>query len=152
MGFSSDFLVVAAAIITGLCSVFVGVIAAVPGIYAIISSNRKHKADAAKIYTEISLSLIAPLRAKVVELEVRIQHMQTSFEIERAAWVARIEESDQLILELLEIYSELLRGLDTLTSQLTTLGEIPSFTLDDSVIERISAHIKKYKREHDGKD
>ena len=95
----------------------VGVIAALPGIFAILaqysrskSQSERDEADAAKLLTEAATSVVRTLKDEIARLEKRIQEqnedrkkLQVEFEkakeynIKLEKWITKVEELEETI-------------------------------------------------------
>jgi predicted RNase H-like nuclease (RuvC/YqgF family) len=78
-------------------------IAATPGVYAIVSSRQKVKAEAAQIVSDTAVKLLAPLQARIDRLEALIVRLETK--------VARLESENQELSRQVREFRELIRRL-----------------------------------------
>lgn len=62
---------------TQIIPIIIAVIAAIPGVFALISESRKTKIDAQKVAQEAAVEIINPLREEMKTLRIRIGELET---------------------------------------------------------------------------
>jgi uncharacterized protein (DUF3084 family) len=62
---------------TQIIPIVIAVIAAVPGVFALISESRKVKVDAQKVAQEAAVEIINPLREEMKSLRLRVAELET---------------------------------------------------------------------------
>jgi uncharacterized protein (DUF3084 family) len=62
---------------TQIIPIIIAVVAALPGIFALISESRKVKIDAQKVAQEAAIEIINPLREEMKTLRVRVSELET---------------------------------------------------------------------------
>ena len=93
-------------------------IAASPGVYAIIAGRQKIKAEASKIVTDTAVGLLAPLQTRIDRLETVITKLE--------AKVERLENENEELARQVREFRDLIRalweGVLILTKQLDSHG------------------------------
>ena len=87
-----------------IITVIIGVIAAAPGVYAVMAGRHKAQAESSQIVTDTAVRLLAPLEARIKVLEARVAKLETENEVletqarEFRARVARLEQENAALL------------------------------------------------------
>ena len=105
----------------------VALVAALPGLYALLSQSRKDNAEAVDAISQAAAQLVVPLKEENKELRLRLGAVEAENKELRV-------ENDQLqtqFTELREILHLVLDGCNRLCKQLADLGHDPVFDPDD---------------------
>jgi chromosome segregation ATPase len=101
----------------------VALIAALPGLYALISQSRKDNAEAVDAISQAAAQLVGPLKVENKELRERL----AALEAENQKLKAENERLEQQFCELRELLHLVLKGCTLLSDQLEALGHKPVF-------------------------
>ena len=82
--------------------IVIAVVAAVPGVLALISEGSKIKVDAQKVAQEAAIDIINPLREEMKALRIRVGELETLLK----AKDARIDELEKTIANMMRITQE----------------------------------------------
>jgi regulator of replication initiation timing len=102
----------------------VALIAALPGLYALISQSRKDNAEAVDAISHAAAQLVGPLKIENKELRERL----AALEAENEALKAENQRLEQQFGELRELLHRVLEGCNRLCQQLAALGHEPVFS------------------------
>jgi uncharacterized protein (DUF3084 family) len=80
---------------TQIVPIVIAVIAAVPGIFALVSESRKVKIDAQKVAQDAAVEIINPLREEMKSLRARVSELETLLK----AKDARIDELERCLIQ-----------------------------------------------------
>lgn len=128
----------------GWLVIFTALIAAAPGIYAIIAGRRKSGAEAADSISEAAVQLVEPLRCENAALRKQVEGMRAELDSVRVEVdtlradnaalrgdVAQLREDNATlrtaIAALRERNAELEAGVEALAKQVEALGQRPVF-------------------------
>ena len=115
-------------------TVVVGLIAAGPGVYAIVVGRHKVKAEASKILSDTAVGLLRPLQERIDRLEVLILRLEAKV----AALEADNEELSRQVREFRDLIRSLWEGVAILTRQLQTRGIPAAWNIEQyrAVVEK----------------
>jgi septal ring factor EnvC (AmiA/AmiB activator) len=99
-----------------LIPVIVALLAASPGVYAIIAQRRKDDASAADQITETALQLIKPLKSQLNDHMMELQHMRL-----------QIRAMNMELDSLYTMLDEIANGAKLLERQLEDSGHVPVY-------------------------
>ena len=105
----------------------VALIAAIPGLYALLSQSRKDNAEAVDAISQAAAQLVVPLKGENKELRVRLG----AVEVENKELKTENEQLQTQFAELREIIQLVLDGCNRLCDQLVKLGHDPVFNPAD---------------------
>lgn len=125
-------------------AIVVALIAAVPGVYAVIANLRKNRAEATDSISDAAVQLVEPLRCENVTLRQQVTDMQQEIDqVRKEIGIIRVENATlrgditQLrddnatlrtaIAALRAENEELVEGVAALTRQVETLGQRPVY-------------------------
>lgn len=95
-----------------LVPILLALIAAAPGVWAILSQRNKIKVDAATEINNAAIALIKPYRERIAELEKRVNALEVELDAQRST---------------IDFYEEIHRGARRLHSQVKSLGGDPVY-------------------------
>jgi regulator of replication initiation timing len=101
----------------------VALIAALPGLYALVSQSRKDNAEAVDAISQAAAQLVGPLKIENKELRERL----AALEAENEALKAENRRLEQQFGELRDLLHLVLEGCNRLCQQLQALGHEPVF-------------------------
>ena len=105
----------------------VALVAALPGLYALLSQSRKDNAEAVDAISQAAAQLVVPLKEENKELRLLL----AAVEGENKALRAENDRLQTQFSELREILHLVLDGCNRLCKQLADLGHDPVFDPDD---------------------
>jgi predicted RNase H-like nuclease (RuvC/YqgF family) len=106
-------------------TVIIGVLAAAPGIYAVMVGRHKANADASQVVTDTAVRLLAPLEARIKVLEARVAKLEE----ENEALETQAREFKATIQEFRELVTALWEGVVILSQQLDCNGIEPEWDM-----------------------
>ena len=65
---------------TQIIPIVIAVIAAAPGVFALVAESRKTKVDAAKVAQDAAISIIVPLRDELARLRTRVSDLEATLD------------------------------------------------------------------------
>ena len=101
-----------------LVTVIVGLIAASPGVYAIVAGRRKVEAEASKILSDAAVGMLKPLQERIDRLEALVLRLEAKV----VALEADNEELSRQVREFRDLIRSLWEGVAILTRQLQAHG------------------------------
>lgn len=101
----------------------VALVAALPGLYALLSQSRKDNAEAVDAISQAAAQLVVPLKEENKELRERLG----AVEAENRKLKAENERLEERFTELRDLLNLVLEGCNRLCQQLEELGREPVF-------------------------